>query len=301
MIISASSRTDIPAWYGAWFQKRMDAGYCLSVNAFNGRPYRVGLTREEVDGFFFWTKNLGPFLPHMDELSARGFPFVVHYTINGYPSFMEPKIPPVEAAVGHLGFLTRNYGPKVVIWRYDPILFTDATGFSFHRENFTRIAKQLAGTVNDVVVAYANFDFRKTRANLSRAARETGFTWEEPDVDTKRHFLSELSAIAGDHGMTLSVCGQPECRSPGVMEAVCIDAQRLSEVAGREIQGKKPGHRGKQCACDYSRDIGAYDTCAHGCLYCYATTNHSMSSLYQRQHDPTAEWLRGPRRLWGKR
>ncbi|MBP6440548.1 MAG: DUF1848 family protein, partial [Caldilineaceae bacterium] len=35
MIISASRRTDIPAFYAPWFMNRMRAGYCAAPNPFN--------------------------------------------------------------------------------------------------------------------------------------------------------------------------------------------------------------------------------------------------------------------------
>lgn len=297
MIISASSRTDIPAFYGDWFQNRLDAGYCLAVNAFNGRTYRIGLRREDVEGFFFWTKNLGPFLPKLNILQERDFPFVIHYTINGYPQCLEPSIPPAETTVAHLRCVAQSYGIQVGIWRYDPILITNLTDYHFHRENFSRLARALAGVVDEVVVAYASFVYRKTRVSLARAARRAGFRWEDPDAERKREFLAELLAMAAQNGMTLRLCSQPEYLSPGIQEAVCIDAQRLSEVAGRPILGRTPGHRGEQCACHYSRDIGAYDTCLHGCVYCYATTNLQVSRMLYQRHDPLAEWVCAPRRM----
>ncbi len=294
MIISASSRTDLPAFYGDWFRRRLDAGYCLSVNAFSGRVYRLGLRREEVDGFVFWTKNLGPFLPTLGLLRERGFPFVIHYTINDYPRTLEPSIPSAAEAVAHLRFVARTYGARVGVWRYDPILITDATDFRFHRENFARLASSLAGLVDEVAVAYASFAYRKTRANLARAARREGFQWEDPDPERKRDFLVGLASLAADQGMTLRLCSQPEYLSPGIQEAVCIDARRLGEVANRPVVGCKPGHRGTDCACDYSRDLGAYDTCLHGCAYCYAVCDVHAARRRYRQHDPSAEWLCPP-------
>jgi len=35
MIISASRRTDIPAFYAEWFMNRLEAGYCLVPNPLN--------------------------------------------------------------------------------------------------------------------------------------------------------------------------------------------------------------------------------------------------------------------------
>ena len=50
MIISASYRTDIPAFYGEWFSNRLRAGYCKAVNPYSGQIYTVDLSPEQVDG-----------------------------------------------------------------------------------------------------------------------------------------------------------------------------------------------------------------------------------------------------------
>ena len=44
MIISASYKTDIPAFYGRWFLNRLDAGYCLMVNPYGGQTHRIDLS-----------------------------------------------------------------------------------------------------------------------------------------------------------------------------------------------------------------------------------------------------------------
>jgi hypothetical protein len=301
MIISASSRTDIPAFYGEWFRNRLDAGYCLSVNPFNGDAYRIGLSRGEVDGFFFWTKNIGPFLPQLDTLSTRGYPFAIHYTINGFPRVLEPSIISADRSIGHMHFIAKTYGPRAAIWRYDPIILTSITDFDFHRRNFARLARALAGAVDEVYVAYAHYAYRKTRRKMNLAAREVGFRWEDPEDERKREFLLELNEIAAENGIKLLLCGQAQYLSPGIREASCIDASRLSEISGRFVKSKTPGHRGDHCACNYSRDIGAYDTCLHGCTYCYAVNDFRHARRVYRDHDPKAEWLRPPLRLQTKK
>ena len=57
MIISASRRTDIPAYYSEWFFHRLREGYVLTQNPRNPRQIkRISLTPESVDGIVFWTK-----------------------------------------------------------------------------------------------------------------------------------------------------------------------------------------------------------------------------------------------------
>ena len=66
MIVSASYKTDIPAFYGSWFRARMAAGFADVTNPWGGPPFRVDLRRQAVDGFVFWTRNAAPFLDELD-------------------------------------------------------------------------------------------------------------------------------------------------------------------------------------------------------------------------------------------
>ena len=118
MLISASYRTDIPTFYGTWFMNRLRAEYCMVRNPYSGKPYRVSLARQEVDGFVFWTKNLGPFLPHLGEIRDRGFPFVIQYSINGYPRQLEHAVVDPLRSAAHLHQIAAEFGPKTCVWRH---------------------------------------------------------------------------------------------------------------------------------------------------------------------------------------
>lgn len=108
MIVSASYRTDIPAFYGRWFMRRLESGGCDVTNPYNGKTYSVSLRCDEVDGFVFWTKNIGPFLHPLREIHRRGLPFVIHYTINGYPAALERSVPDAEQSVNLLKTLSNS-------------------------------------------------------------------------------------------------------------------------------------------------------------------------------------------------
>lgn len=292
MIVSASYRTDIPAFYGEWFSNRLRAGYCTAVNPYNRKSYRVPLTPGEVDGFIFWTKDLSQFRPRLAEVRERGFPFVVQYSITAYPRALERRAARFERSVADMRFLAREYGPYAAVWRYDTILFTSLTPLEFHRENFRRLAGLLEGSTDEVVVSFAQM-YAKTRRSLERAATEHGLTWEDPAENAKRSFLVELAAIARAKGMRLTVCGQRELLTPGIDDASCVDAGRLSEVAGRRLEVKGGSHR-EGCGCHASRDIGAYDTCPYGCVYCYAVGSRETAVRRHRGHDPEGESLVAP-------
>lgn len=289
MIISASYRTDIPAFYGAWFMKRLEAGFCRVENPYSGQPYRVSLRREDVDGFVFWTKNLTPFMDSLAAVRERGFPFIVEYSITGYPRQLEFSVVDSDRAVTHIQRLAADYGGRVPVWRYDPIVFTSLTPPDFHRENFARLAVALAGSTDEVVISFAQI-YQKTRRNLTWAGEKFDFTWDDPPDAVKLELAGELTAIAQQHGMRLTVCSQNQYIVPGASAARCIDAGRLADVAGKSIRAPVKGNR-PDCACYLSRDIGAYDTCPHGCVYCYAVRDRDLAQGRYRQHDPEGDFL----------
>lgn len=289
MIISASYRTDIPAFYAEWFFARLQAGYCRVQNPYSGRAQTVDLRREAVTGFVFWTRNFGPVLKRLDELRGFERPFSVQFTITNYPRSLEAAVIAPGNAVEQVRRLSAVVHPKCPVWRYDPIVFTDATTPDFHRRNFERLASDLEGSVDEVTVSFATI-YRKSERNLDRAAERHGFVWSDLDQSVKAALVGDLAEMARSRGMTLTVCTQPEFLGEGIGEARCVDARRLGAMAGTVLQvplkGNRPG-----CACHESRDIGAYDTCPHGCVYCYAVRRRELALRRYQEHDPAADAL----------
>lgn len=292
MIVSASYKTDIPAFYADWFLKRIDAGFARTINPYSRQPQIVPLTRESVDGFVFWTRNVAPFFPVLDEVWRRGFPFVVQYTITGYPRALDQATIPTEQAIGHLHRLSGAFGKAASVWRYDPVVVTSLTPPDWHVDAFDRLCRTLAGAVDEVVLSFAHV-YRKTARNLDAAARLNGFQWFDPGAPEKVALLFRLAAVAAGYGLKASLCGQPDLLAPGIGEARCIDAERLERVAGHAIKAVHKPHRAR-CGCFASRDIGDYDTCPHGCAYCYAVASRERAKASLARHRPDGESLVTP-------
>ena len=294
MIVSASYRTDIPAFYADWFLNRVAAGGARFRNPFGGGIVTVSLRAEDVSGIVFWTRNFAPLMDRLAPVTERGWPFVVQFTVTGYPRPLEPSTIRAEDAAAQIAQLARRFGPRAAVWRYDPVLLSSATGPDWHRATFARLARLLRGHVDEAVLSFVE-PYRKTRRNLDRLARRTGLDWRLPEPDEKAALVRDLATIADDAGMALTLCTQPALAAlvPGIAApARCIDAGRLGDVAGRPViapvKGNRPG-----CLCAAARDIGAYDTCPHGCAYCYAVTDRSRAKAAYAAQDAGAEMLEG--------
>ena len=294
MIVSASYRTDIPAFYADWFLNRVAAGAARFRNPFGGGIVTVSLKAEDVSGIVFWTRNFAPLMDRLAPVTERGWPFVVQFTVTGYPRPLEPSTIRAEDAAAQIAQLARRFGPRAAVWRYDPVLLSSATGPDWHRATFARLARLLRGHVDEAVLSFVE-PYRKTRRNLDRLARRAGIDWRLPEPDEKAALVRDLAAIAGDAGMALTLCTQPALAAlvPGIAApARCIDAGRLGDVAGRPViepvKGNRPG-----CLCAASRDLGAYDTCPHGCTYCYAVADRDRAKAAYAAQDAGAEVLGG--------
>ena len=276
MIVFASYRTDIPAFFADWFRAHLADGQCVVKNPYGGKPYRVALRGDGVDGYVFWTRNAAPFGAALEDVSALDLPFVIQFTVTGYPRALDAHTIRTAAACNQIRGLARRYGPRAVVWRYDPVVFSSITPPDWHLETFAGLARDLEGSVDECVVSFAHI-YKKTRKRLDIASEIHDFTWEDPEWTEKHRLLEGLSEISRSYGIKLTVCSQKDALIDGIGGVKCIDEARLSDLAGYDISARIKGNR-DGCLCAESRDIGAYDTCAHGCVYCYAVSDHDRAA-----------------------
>ena len=285
VIVSASYRCDIPAFYSRWFSSRLDAGWCEVLNPWSGRASRVALDARSVTGFVFWTRRAAPFMAVLQRLRDRGTPFVVQFTVTGYPRDLEPGVVDWRRGVDDLHEIAARFGPRVPVWRYDPVIETARTPAAFHLDQVAMLSEELRGASDEVVLSFAHI-YAKTRRSLDRLAPG----WRDPPADEKGQLLQRLGRIAGAHGLRPTVCAQPDLVAPPLAAAACIDTDRLSDAAGRPIRARQKGNR-PGCLCAESRDVGAYDSCVQGCVYCYAVRSRAAARRRMRRHDPGAAVL----------
>lgn len=293
MIISASRRTDIPAFYTDWLLARLEAQYCTMVNPFNRNQVSyVSLRPQDVEAVVFWTKNAGPLLPHLHRLDKLGFRYYFQYTLNGYGPPFEPRVPPLDECIETFRALSRLLGPEKVIWRYDPILLSNRTDMAYHQQRFSYILDRLHRDTRRVVVSIADA-YRKAALNFARLRGEGVTVAPVSDAAEVGELLRHIAARASAVGLSVQSCAEIFDLQPyGIQAGRCIDAKLIETLFGISVGCAKDKAQRKECGCIVSKDIGHYDTCLHGCAYCYAGTLRSGQEN-RRNHQPGSPSLLG--------
>jgi hypothetical protein len=274
VIISASRRTDLPAWFGGWVTERLREGFFQSVNPFRPSHVRtVSLKPEDVTAFVFWSKDPQPFLPVLDQLDERGYRYYFQFTVNDYPVF-EPNMRSLKERLTTFQRLSDRLGPARVLWRYDPIILSNITPLGYHLDRIDTLAGHLQGHTERLTISFLDF-YRKTKKRLAVLEKKQGITCF--DVDWNEHladFCRDLQALAGSYGLRLVSCCEPH--AIGMQAGACIDGELLQRVFGIDKLFAKDKHQRTGCGCAQAVDMGRYGTCASGCLYCYA--NHDNTT-----------------------
>ena len=271
MIISASRRTDIPAFYTDWFLRRIAEQYCTVVNPFNPRQVaRVSLAPADVDAIVFWTKNARPLIPHLDRLNRLGYRYYFQVTVNGYGERFEPYVPPLEECIKTFCELAAQIGPDKVIWRYDPIVVSNKTAVEYHKERFAYIMERLRPATRRVVVSFVD-DYRKAASQFRQLAREGVEVRLTPGPDEVAELAGFIGRNAVAHGLEAVSCAETFDLQPfGIKRGKCIDDVLLEKLFGIRVGSAKDRSQRPECGCIAAKDIGVYGTCRHGCRYCYA-------------------------------
>jgi DNA repair photolyase len=263
MIISASRRTDIPAFHAEWFFERVKEGVVRTKNPRNVRQIKeIILSPDAVDCIVFWSKNPGPMLDKLHLIDE--YPYYFHFTLNAYNSDMECAVPKRDERIETFIRLAERITPPRVIWRYDPVLLNDDYTVSYHVESFGEIARQLKGYTEKVIFSFIDF-YKKADKKIKH------LNVKETSAEEKNSIAHNLSAIAAENGFSIDTCAEDiDLSKYNISHGRCIDDRLISKISGRNLDVKKDKNQRAECGCVAAADIGEYNSCSHGCLYCYA-------------------------------
>ena len=288
MIISASRRTDIPAYYSEWLINRVKAGFVLVRNPRNPRQIsKISLSPDVVDGMVFWTKNPANMMKYLPELSDYMYYF--QFTLTPYGKDLEPNLPSkTDELLQTFKQLSTIIGTNRLIWRYDPILLNDKYTIDYHLRAFEAIAKELSHFTKKVIISIIDTHYKNVENNIKTLGLK-----DFPE-EQQLKFAQNLVAIAADYGLTVESCsGQLDLQPFGIIPSRCIDYKLFEELLGCKLKVSKDKNQRPECGCLPSIDIGIYNTCLHGCKYCYANYNQGSVAKNHQLHDPIAPLLIG--------
>jgi hypothetical protein len=295
MIISASRRTDIPAFFSEWFINRIREQYCCTVNPFNrNQVSRISLSPKDVDLIVFWTKNANPMLKYIDELTERNYKYFFQYTINGYSKYLEPYTPDLNSNIETFINLSEKIGSNRMIWRYDPIVFSNLTDFDYHYKNFVTLVDKLKGKTERVVISIVD-DYRGSRSRLSELQKLGFKLYDNYDENNEfKALIRAMSTYANNNQLDIFSCAELiDMTEQGIYPGKCIDNSYIKKVFNIDVaKAKDKGQRSK-CGCVESKDIGIYDTCMHRCRYCYANRSDSIVKSNIKDHNINSPSLIG--------
>jgi len=270
-VISASRRTDIPAFYLPWLidclQKRS-----AEIVTPRGLKKCVNLHPDHVHSLVLWSKNFHHFLKRKS--AFKEYRLFFHFTLNDCPP-LEPNIPDLQERLAQAQALAECFGPACMTWRFDPVVFWEEG-----RKDNTGGFAYIAETIARIGVRRCMFSFCTHYRKTIIRTRAAGIPLYDPPVERKRETAARLGRIARACGIGLFACSQSGLDGiDNVAVGRCIDGAYLQELFSEKCSKARDLGQRPQCHCTHSVDIGSYTSvCRHGCLYCYAIPGPSAAA-----------------------
>lgn len=273
IIVSASRRTDIPAFYMPWFMDCVFKKRFVLKNPYSKKISTLPFTAENIASICFWSKDYSVFLENKygQTLRDSGFNIFFQYTLNSDSPLLEPGIKKnIQERCDILEKMAEVFGPDKIFLRFDPIVFymDENKNLKNNLGDFEYILKRASGSgITSITVSFT--DLYKKVLNRQKK-KKIEFT--ELEDFRKINVLEKMEKASHNFSIRLNLC----CETIPGMERLkrypCISAEYINKTFGLDLRHRKdPGQR-RDCMCSLSKDIGSYTDhpCRHDCLYCYA-------------------------------
>ena len=284
MILFASGRTDIPAFYSEWFFNRIRAGFIDVRNPyFPQKVTRYSLNPKVVDCILFCTKNPAPLIPHLDELKEFGI--YIFVTITPYGKEIEPNVPEKSATIKAFAEISDKLGKDKICWRYDPVFINSTYTVATHIREFKKLCQSLCQYTDRCIISFIDL-YSKTKRNFPEL--------KEVSETDQRFLAGSFARISSACGITVESCAEKlDLSHYGVWPGECISRELLERITNARLL--KDAHQvlRKHCNCLPTRDIGYYNSCPHLCKYCYANYDEKTVRKNFALHDPNSSFLTG--------
>ncbi len=274
IIISVSRRTDIPAFFGDWFQSVLNLKYADVKNPFNQKKEIISLHPENVSGFVFWSRYPISLLKVLDYIDNNyGKNHYINFTINAYPKELETRVPKLSKVLSIVDYLFDRYGENYIRWRFDPIIISNLTSKDFIFDKFLFLCNNLKGKVKTCITSFVDF-YPKV---IKRIIKSQIIKVRNLDFEEQVEIFSTINRIAKEFGIELLLCCEKEIsKELKIKEASCVNPIYFEDNNYNELEfNQKPTRKG--CTCIESKDIGFYNSCLFDCVYCYSNLSYDYS------------------------
>ncbi|WP_298534523.1 DUF1848 domain-containing protein [uncultured Methanobrevibacter sp.] len=284
MILNTGLRTDIPGFFSEWFYNRIDEGFVYVRNPYaKNQIYSYRLDPELIDCIIFTTKNPRPMFRNLEKIDK--FNQYWHVTITPYGKEIEPNVPPVDEVIDSFKFLSERLGKEKVTLRYDPIFISEKYSLEKHIESFDYILDSLSDYTTEAIISFIDL-YEKTKRNFPNA--------KEVTQDERLRIGEEFAKIGEKYNIKVKTCVEgTELERFGIDSSGCMTKEVIEKAINKNLNIPKQKARNGECYCLLNNDIGEYNTCDHGCLYCYANSNKRLVKRNLKLHDPKSPLLIG--------
>ena len=284
MILNTGLRTDIPGFFSEWFYNRIDEGFVYVRNPYaKNQIYSYRLDPELIDCIIFTTKNPRPMFRNLEKIDK--FNQYWHITITPYGKEIEPNVPPVDEVIDSFKFLSERLGKEKVTLRYDPIFISEKYSIEKHIESFDYILDSLSDYTTEAIISFIDL-YEKTKRNFPNA--------KEVTQDERLKIGEEFAKIGGKYNIKVKTCAEgTELERFGIDSSGCMTKEVIEKAINKNLDIPKQKARNGECYCLLNNDIGEYNSCNHGCLYCYANSNKRLVKRNLKLHDPKSPILIG--------
>ena len=284
MILNTGLRTDIPGFFSEWFYNRIEDGFVYVRNPYaKNQIYSYRLDPELIDCIIFCTKNPKPMFENLEKIDK--FNQYWHITITPYEKEIEPNVPPMNDVLESFKYLSKKLGKENVTLRYDPIFINEKYTLEKHIESFEYMINSLSGYTTEAIISFIDL-YEKTKRNFPKAIEVT--------KDERLKLGKEFAQIGKKNNITIKTCVEgSELDKFGIDSSGCMTKEVIERAINKNLNVPKQKARNGECYCLLNNDIGEYNTCDHGCLYCYANSNKRLVKRNLKLHDPKSPILIG--------
>lgn len=266
MIISASKRTDIPAFYSEWFIRNLKKGKFQVRNPlFPSKVSEYRFEKQDIDCIVFWTKYPKPLMKHIDYLSEN-FNFYFQFTLNDYPRTIEPNLPTIDDRIQTFKDLSLKIGKDKIVWRYDPIVITYSTDVDYHIFHFKKIFNEIKDYTNKIVISFVDEYVRNQRR--LRDIKNEFITDRQVEF-----IIKEFNGIVKSSNIEIFGCAEDKYIDLGLKSWKCIDDELINKLFNIKLKTINSKER-EDCHCIKNIDVGTYNSCLYNCVYCYANNGN---------------------------